>query len=156
MNIDFMTPHSRPLPYALDPDLPRLAASAALEADLALSDSGSLPQFDALRTLLARLQSTEETSVGDQGMTNLVDPLSQDLVHRALARSIRCDTISQSLDELRRVTSILIKPNKPGESLISNTDLTEMRNFCIALSNYAAASRGNRLGGNGRSSPYRV
>jgi hypothetical protein len=125
-------------PTAFDPELPRLAASAALEADLALNDPEADIAFDALKQLFARLPNAFPTQGnGEQGPNALLDPLSQDLFRRALAKSINKNTTAKSFEELQRATESLLQAGRSAEA--GSASLIDIRNFCVALSNYAAA-----------------
>lgn len=150
-----MTMHfsAKPWSSAMDPELPRLAASAALEADLALLDPSAHGDFTALGTLIDKLRSSGVLDAAEHGPTGLVDPLSVDLFHRALvASNTEC---ARTLRELRSVSE-QIAGRKSVDSGSMESMLTDIRQFCIALSNHAAAMRGNHFGGNRRSSPYRT
>jgi hypothetical protein len=156
--LNYMTAHTEHLlPPALDPELPRLAASAALEVDLLINNPTGEVSFKALKRLFDRLPETPLSDSSDKVALGLIDPLSQDLYRKALARSLSDNVKTQSLVELKRATDALIQTRGEREEVKNQTvHLTDIRDFCLALSNYAAASRGNRFGAGRRGSPYRV
>ena len=151
-------PVARSIPLAHDPELPRLAASAALEADLALSDHNVGGEFVALRKLLGKLPigaaATEATLVP---VLDGFDPLSQDLFRRAVAGANRGTSAKISFGELRRAADILVSAQGRLSNIAEGKDfLVKVRDFCLALSNYAAASHSGRIVSAKGKSPYRV
>lgn len=145
----------RPLSAALDPDLPRLAASAALEADLAMKDPSAEIPFASLHKLLQRLQATKNSFIGQPNIANSVDPLSDDLLRQALLRSSSKSNAASMLQELKTVTQSISSSTGSSVGPFSPESLGGIRDFCIALSNYAAATAGNRHGASRRTSQYK-
>lgn len=152
MHASAVSINARSTPSALDPELPRLAASAALEADLAICDPSSGSEFPALRRLFERLPEKLPDFNNSQTSLNLLDPLSEDLFRRALSQSLSVKATSESFEQLRRATEALVDKAHGAQS----QQLTEIRDFCLALSNYAAANRNVRHSPSHRSSPYRI
>jgi hypothetical protein len=121
---------------ALDPDLPFLASEAAVDIENLLANKS--PSLSAVRKLAQRLRSAIEPARGGTPPRSLMDPATLTVVAEAVAQSA---TQPLTLDDL------LAQADKIAASL-SRQNLTEVRNeltnardFCVALSRAAVAYR---------------
>ena len=122
----------------LDPDLPFLAAKAAIELDV-LSRGDECP-LEALKTLGDRLNNSVNVQSGG-GLRSLMDPPTLSVLGRALTQSSRGHG-PKSLDELakearesaHKLLQLHGKQDKPS-------DVDWAKAFCVALSTGAAAYR---------------
>jgi hypothetical protein len=135
----------------LDPSLPLLAAQAAAEIDnaiIALKYGGqSEISLDSLPHLESFLRNFEGFGSRHGQALGMVDPVTQCVVMRAYTDSFK---VNPSPAELFSATAALAE----GWSATCSSDfigskLEPLRDFCVALSNYAASKRlavfGNRL-----------
>lgn len=131
-------PNSQPFD-ALNPDLPFLAANAALELDNILNDTASsLSYVEKLERLLE--SSAREQKVAGGRTRLLVDPVSSNVLSRALVASHQSNPGTlQDLAEAISVLSGYIK--KLRASNLAKDNIASLRDFCVALSTYASASR---------------
>lgn len=134
---------------ALDPDLPFLAASAALELDnLLIGSSSSTEHVEQLARLLF------SPSPGQTVSKKFLDPISCSVLTRALSESVGADsaTEDESASAISRLSERL-------EGIIKNSStqkeqISELRNFFVALSRLASSSR-TSIYGEQRVHPYR-
>ena len=118
---------------ALDPDLPFLAARAAVELDnLILNQPTSL---DSVKQIASLLQGSTTLAAGGQ-RKSLMDPATVDLVGRAIiAQGDQVMTITALAEVAARIADELASTEQdPKRNL-----LEKMRTFCVALSREASA-----------------
>lgn len=124
---------------ALDPELPMLAARAAMELDNYKS-SGEM-DFAAVKTLSLRLRNSFQNGGGAAVPCKaLLDSSTVSLVGRALNSSSwagKVSTIDQLSAELWDVAHRLEKV----EAAPAEQPIEKMRDFCVALSECAASYR---------------
>ncbi len=124
---------------ALNPDLPFLAANAALELDNFLKDTASSLGYVQQLERMLELSSRAQSVVG--GRTRLlVDPVSSSVLSRALVASNQSSP--DSLQDLVHAISELsgyMKQLRGGD--VAKDMVATLRDFCVALSTYASASR---------------
>jgi hypothetical protein len=124
---------------ALDPDLPMLAARAAMELDN-FKSSGETA-FEAVNLLGQRLKnSLQHTNTMAGGRKALLDSGTASLVGRALNVSnwpSKISTIDQLGNEIWEVAQIL----EAVVSSPSSEPIEKIRDFCVALSECAASYR---------------
>jgi hypothetical protein len=123
---------------ALDPDLPLLAAQAAMELDNFRLQHGS--EFDAVAQLATRLKNCF-ANVPDSPKTKaLLDSGAVSILGRALDSSRwaeKVSTLSQLSQELWKVAELLERvPSSPKDLPIE-----KIRDFCVALSECAGSYR---------------
>ncbi len=121
----------------LNPDLPFLAANAALELDNILNNTGlSLSYVQKLERML---ESSEQKVAGGRARL-LVDPVSSNVLSRALVASRQGNP--GTLQDLAKAMSVLSGYIKQlRDSNLAKGDIATLRDFCVALSTYASASR---------------
>jgi len=123
---------------ALDPELPSLAASAAVELDLLIV--GEVTRLDAVQQLGARLQKSLVNPTEGQPARRLqVDTETETILGQAFTLS--GDDPTTILNELVRRTEQLSKQLANANSGTVKADLEKQRAFCLALSQSAAAYR---------------
>jgi hypothetical protein len=111
-----------------------LALSAAVELDDILHDKPS--PAEALGELSEALRKITSVT-GSATLTSLADPLSADLIGRALER--------HSSTPINTVSALVQRANEVASSLTTTTqgspkgDIEDLRNFCIALSKVAGS-----------------
>jgi len=121
----------------LSPNFAFLALRAAVELDDIIH--GKSARADALAELARSLRQTTSAIGGSPSLTSLADPLSADLLYRALEQSSR--------QSMSTVESLVQKANSLASSLQAVTpgseakDLEILRNFCLALSRVASSYR---------------
>jgi hypothetical protein len=121
----------------LDPDLPLLASQAALELDNLLLGEKVEPM--ALRQLGKALKNSF-TGTGSTPRKSLVDPGVVAVIGRALNASDVMKSAS-TVDELdNKAWEVVGQMDQIGEHGDSN-DVKKVRDFCVALSDYAASYR---------------
>lgn len=143
------TPDQAPL-RALDPDLPILAARAAMQLDSAISVVRS-GKFRSLRTdaidqlakLLSNMSSAIAGESGDLASRSLMDPLTANIVSRAYSDASKANLTS--LGQLKSAAEKLSEMLKKASSQQQGNDpvaaLVLLRDFCVNLSEYAASKR---------------
>lgn len=131
-------PNNQPFD-ALNPDLPFLAANAALELDNILNNTGSsLSYVEKLERMLE--SSAREQKIAGGRARLLVDPVSSNILSRALAASHQSDP--GTLQDLAKAISVLSGYIKLlRASNLAKDNIASLRDFCVALSTYASASR---------------
>jgi hypothetical protein len=138
---------------ALDPDLPVVAARAALQLDSVIAAARRGAKIDTARTDaiddLARMMTQISTAIagetGDFTSRSLMDPLTANIVSRAYTDASRKEL--KSLGELRvaadQLSGMFKKASGPQEN--SGKDPLEplalLRDFCVKLSEYAASKK---------------
>jgi hypothetical protein len=118
------------------------ASLAAIALDQRIRDkNASVADVDKL---VALLRSTMEAQ--PSGQKNLIDPTAVDLWTRALSQSHLEQTLSNagsgpsalsSLPEVTKVVEELMTKLEQASVLSDPRELTELRNFCVALSRSA-------------------
>ena len=134
---------------ALDPELPVLAARAAMQLDLALgafrqgTPTGSL-RTDAINQLATMMSNVSTAMAGGAAARGLVDPLTANIVSRAY--SDVSDEKLKSWQDLEAAASKISKlfqrvgiTQEQGNDPLENLKL--LRDFCVKLSEYAASKR---------------
>jgi hypothetical protein len=125
-----------PVVRPLNPNFAFLALKAAVELDEIIHgrSSGQAPALAALARSL--LETTTEIS-GPPSFTCLADPVSADLLNRALEQS--------SAQPINTVSSLVRRAKDLAESLETATPSSEpsnleaLRNFCLALSQVSSS-----------------
>jgi hypothetical protein len=152
---------------ALDPDLPIVAARAAMQLDTVISAIKSKSPAGGIRSdaidQLAKMISTLSTSIvtdeaGERATRSLMDPLTATIVSRAYAEASQANL--NSLADLRAAADELSamfkqasgKPEGGKDPLVA---LTLLRDFCVKLSEYAASKRQLAYGERPTLSSYR-
>ena len=121
----------------LDPDLSLLASQAALELDNLLL--GQTVEPIAVRQLGKALKNSF-TGVGSTPRKSLVDPGAVAVIGRALNASDVVKSAS-TVDELdNKAWEVAAQMDQIGDHGDSK-DLKKVRDFCVALSDYAASYR---------------
>jgi hypothetical protein len=142
-------PMKRPF-RALDPRLPALAATAAVQLDnLLLRQKGvttAPAELDAVEDL-ARLLKAALVSGQSGDVRALMDPITTSVFTSAYKESHQGAQL-QSLEDLSTVASQLLSEFLSVESAQQSEKLlSSMRDFCIALSNFAASKQESVYGG---------
>ena len=113
-------------------------AFLALEAAVELDDiiRGKASSSDAVIELAKSLQETT-SEIGGSSLTSLADPLSADLLNRALEQSSspRMSTVESLIRRANDVASSLQKARSGSGA----EELENLRNFCLALSQVTSA-----------------
>jgi hypothetical protein len=133
---------------ALDPTLPLLAAQVAAEIDnvivAAKHGHTSLPRIEALPQLanmLAGFQGVDQQGAHIHGM---LDPITENVFLRAYQASFDgsklTDNLAAAAERLAESFSQAEQADSATTSASTET-LTHLRDFCLALSNYAASKR---------------
>jgi hypothetical protein len=135
---------------ALDPNLPLLAATAAVEIDnllvaQAFGATAKLPPLEALPKIAQMLKDYDPEAIAGAGPRKLCDPVSNSILDQAYkatfspARHPSIESFREATNRLARAAS---PTDKPGSS---DQFLAEFRDFLIALSSYSAAKRQSAL-----------
>jgi len=146
--------------WALDPRLPHTAARAAVEFDWliqakrgALAASRSRESIGLLDEILSgsigRVQNgaeKEKTFVDSGGLTLFAKAYNEANRDRPVAAD------AELLSAIAKVTGALQKAHQNAQ--IDENELTQMRDFCVALSDHAAAYR-ESVYGQRQEHPYR-
>jgi hypothetical protein len=113
-------------------------AFLALEAAVELDDiiHGKVSSGDAVIELVKSLRETT-SEIGGSSLTSLADPLSADLLNRALEQSSSppISTVESLIRRANDVASSLQKARR-GSGV---EELENLRNFCLALSQVTSA-----------------
>lgn len=121
---------------ALDPDLPLLAAEAAVDIDNLLKKNKK--DLKAIRNLAERLKNSIEIIPVDNSLHALMDPATITVLGEAVEQITR-GTSALLIQDLLTVTN-RIAENLSDQDLPEKRDqLEETRDFCVALSNAALA-----------------
>lgn len=137
---------------ALDPDLPIVAARAAMQLDSVIATARHGKAIEGARTdaieQLSSMMSNISTAIagesGDLASRSLVDPLTATMVSRAYKDASHKDLkslndLSAAADKLsemfRKASSSENQGQDPYEALVL------LRDFCVKLSEYAASKR---------------
>ena len=134
---------------ALDPDLPMLAARAAMQLDLAIGaarrgESTKLIRTDALDKLAELVTSVSTSILGNAETRALMDPLTVSIVSRAYSDASDAPLKSwKDLDEAAKKLTELFSglSNEKRNSTDPIKGLQLLRDFCVKLSEYAASKR---------------
>lgn len=123
---------------SLDPDLPSVAALAAAEIDALIKSQQT--SFDNVGRLSVVLSDWFGRTSQQIEARRLLDPVSTTIFAKTIMDSHK--TSFQSYKDLANITSALANQmNHISE--VENDDLLRiMKDFCIALSRYALASKG--------------
>lgn len=129
---------------ATDPEIPFLAAQAALELDLVAQNIGrSLEHVQKLADLFANV---------DKPVADFYDPVTSGVVSRALCTYFKPDV--ESLTDFaarnREIGEILRKAAE-GDA---QTPVDRLRDFCLAISQFSSASQSSAYGNRERH-PFR-
>lgn len=126
---------------SLDPDLPSIAARAAVEVDALLASK------NVGHKNLARLADVMVTAFGQESPTanntkRFLDPIATDVMLRTLhdARPAELTTY----DALRTASLDLAERLRQTDSVTSNDALRDLKTFCLALSRHALATSYHR------------
>ncbi len=132
---------------ALDPDLPIIAARAAMQLDLVIGSIQHNEQLgqlrtDAIKQLATMISNLNGNAAG--GLKCLVDPLTANLLSKAYSDASRAQL--NSLQELegamKKLGQMLVEASTqevPQQDPVRA--LTLVRDFCVKLSEYAASKR---------------
>lgn len=145
------TESARTVPFgfrALDPSLPLLAAQVAAEIDnvivAAKQGQASLPRIEALPQLANML--TDFQGLDQQGthIRGMLDPITENVFLRAYQASFDGSKLTDNLAAAtERLAESFSQAGQVGcaTTSASTETLTHLRDFCVALSNYAASKR---------------
>jgi hypothetical protein len=143
------TPASPSELRALDPDLPILAARAAMQLDRAIGATRrgqAVPglRFDAIEELSRRVSQVSASISGGTASRALVDPLTASVLSRAYAEATHAPL--QSWQDLEKAASELSRlfeqaSHHPKKAPDPVAGLELLRDFCVKLSEYAALKR---------------
>lgn len=132
---------------ALDPDLPIIAARAAMQLDLFIASvlrHEPLHELrtDAIKQLGTMISSLNGAATG--GLRCLVDPLTANLLSKAYSDASRAQLTSlQELEGAMKTLGQMLAEASKQE--VHQKDplkaLTLVRDFCVKLSEYAASKR---------------
>ena len=139
---------------ALDPDLPLLAARAAVQLDrLIIKGSTGNEPMDALKELSAMLSGVRMKAQGGGCEKELLDPFSVTILNRALVKSSPEQPIKSESDFIEATQTLAKSLDTPSDNSLDV--LKNIRNFCIHLSNYSSAQRQIAFSGNPKPSYIR-
>lgn len=145
--------------WALEPSLPRIAAQAAIEFDWIIQGKQGQPVPDASRKSINTLYLLLGGSLGgtqlDADSKGFVDSGGLHLLAKAYNESHKArpvKTREELASAIMQLTESLRKARH--ESEIQEDVLAKMRDFCVALSEYAAVYR-QMIYGNRQEHPYR-
>lgn len=124
----------------LDPELPILAARAAIQFDRIIAGRPIVPGGTDDIKKLAGLFSTPgyENAAGNQ-LKSMIDPVSVDVFTRAYSQSIGAKL--QSWNDLKNALQKVVELLNKKEVDNSKEQLNALRDFCIHLSDYSASQR---------------
>jgi len=126
-------PRLRPL----DPDLPLLAAQAAIELDaLRLSKYTEMTAFKELRSML---KNSFFENAGADRRKSLIDPGAESLLSYSLTASEWSGSVTQQ--ELVEEAWKLVGKMETAEQVDDKKVIEKIRDFCVALSGCAASYR---------------
>jgi hypothetical protein len=124
---------------ALDPELPMLAAQAAMELDNYKS-SGEI-DFAAVKKLSLRLNNSFQSGVSAaEPRKALLDSGTVSLLGHAFNSSSRTDKIS-TIDQLSKELWDVAQRLEKVEAAPAEQPIEKIRDFCVALSECAASYR---------------
>ena len=136
---------------ALNPNLPRLAAKAALDLDLALGAGRALTELPlSVTDLLAKLRAMEQSSLwkeAPESATFLQDPVNGDVFRYSLTAA-KLASLSDLDASVKRVIGV---DQENQRSLFE-----ALRDFFVALSEFASLIREAIFAGGQGVLPYRV
>ena len=143
--------------WALDPRLPRTAARAAVEFDWLIQAKHGTGTADRSRESIAFLAELLSGSIGggQEGEKGFVDSGGLNLFAKAYNEANRNQPVNahdELFSAIKQVTGALENARQNNE--IDETVLARMRDFCVALSNYAASYR-EMVYGHRQEHPYR-
>ena len=127
-----------------DPDLPSLAAKAAIEAELALA--GESPRWESSRKLLALVPTTSEMEppANGHGSSTNFDPLAQRLLQKAGESIGASDSERQSASQLvataAGIADEVLKGGQRDHGQSSDA-LKWWLHFCLGICNAALAQQ---------------
>lgn len=136
---------------ALNPNLPRLAAKAALDLDLALEAGQALTALPSSVTdLLGKLRTMEHSTLWretPESATFLQDPVNGDVFRYSLTAA-KLASLSELDSSVKRVLDI--------EQENQRSFFEALRDFFVALSEFASHKREAIFAGGQGVLPYRV
>jgi len=134
---------------ALDPDLPMLAARAAMQLDTFISASrnGEKTQeirTDAINKLAAMVTSVTLPRAAESPARALMDPLTANIVSRAYSEASNAPLrswkdLELAANKLSEMFKSVSHPGERGQDPLVSLQL--LRDFCVKLSEYAASKR---------------
>jgi hypothetical protein len=123
---------------SLDPDLPSIAALAAAEIDaLIRRQQTSIENVGRLAVVLSQWFGQSGKPMEAR---RLLDPVSTTMFAKTIMDSHK--TSFQSYNDLADITSNLAQQMNHIAEVESDSLLSTMKDFCLALSRYALASKG--------------
>lgn len=123
---------------ALDPNLPMLAAQAAMELD-SFKITGEI-HFVAIKELLDRLKNSLGTTSGSPTSKPLLDSGTVSLVGRALNSSQWSGDIG-TLEQINNGLRDIVQHLERLQTEPTTEPIDKIRDFCVALSECAATYR---------------
>ena len=123
---------------ALDPDLPFLASEAAVDIDNLLAQRRE--DFTAIHRLARRLRNSIESGTAGGPPRSLMDPATLTVLGEAISQSGGTSASPRIADLLAHAEYIANALSHESLSL-DKKELERVRDFCIALSDAAAAYR---------------
>lgn len=145
---------TRPVFWALDPNLPRIAAQAAVEFDWLIQCKHGQPVAKPSRESIQKLSLLLTQSIGKAPLApetkGFVDTLSLNLLAKAYNASNAAHPV-KTREELARVIDGLMSALAQAKQneILDEGVLASMRDFCAAFSNFASSYRkvayGNRF-----------
>lgn len=133
---------------ALDPSLPLLAAQVAAEIDnvILASKQGTvpLPSIEALPQLANILADFSGAEQQGTHMFGMLDPITENVFLRAYQASFDDSKVTDNLAAAaQRLAESFLQARQVGSTTVtaSTETLTHLRDFCVALSNYASSKR---------------
>jgi hypothetical protein len=132
----------------LDPDLPLIAARAALQLDVFLAGLRNGTEVgrgrvDAIQSL-SRMVSSLTGGQAEGGMRNLVDPITADVLSRAYTEAAHSAPLSTWQQLEQAIHDLAAKLSQVGMGTTKENQvqaLVVLRDFCLRLSEYAANKR---------------
>jgi hypothetical protein len=124
---------------ALDPELPMLAAQAAMELDNYKSSGDT--DFDAVKILSQRLNNSfQNGGAAAVPRKALLDSSTVSLLGRALNYSSQAEKVS-TIDQLDKELWDLAQRLAKVEAAPADQPIEKIRDFCVALSECASSYR---------------
>lgn len=145
--------------WALDPQLPLIAAKAAVQLDRLISSKRREGEpiarsYDAIKQLAGFFDGSIAGAEAGQMDKCFVDPVGLTLFAKAYNHSHQAEPV-RTKQELQSAAQKLSRAlADPETSKNDDSSLASLRDFCVALSDYAANSRKIILG-NRQEHPFR-
>lgn len=143
--------------WALNSRLPLMAAEAAVEFDWIIQGKRGEPglSFEAIDSLASLLNDSLGKTQLEAGSKAFSDPLGLSLFAKAYNETNKDHPVKTRAELLEAVNELTTSLKKIQEgSKIDNSVLEKMRNFFVALSEYATVYR-KMVYGNRQEHPYR-